>query len=667
MQSKVKQRKETSLSGVRVKDLPDDSEQRRAAMGELVGVLEAVIEKINTTPIHELIGTTNGKDRLGVCLESNPQIRTVDLGVVRKPMRGRTLGFGTSESVDAAERKMASVRLGPRSLYPICTLESYCSLTSDGFLVSRVTKTLEQLVAHGFVENLFPDVGTIRVIRKNHDLTDSVEHDDGCTMLVHLPLTESAPGFSEMGVPSPSKLGKPPEFAVSVDFDRSGNVTAVRKHWSPMGDKMSVGFDAHLFVVPPTKKSDHTYYYRRVLFEEIREPAERIAETGSSIMATGRIVGRAKTNDNMTLDVYEFLDQGKPVRYGLLMREDNVRRIYRISEVPCAQGKVGKSRFGVYLEPLYMGIPLEVTLEDQINGLSARVGIQRERIADALDEILSVDPDLPELDSTERREVKRGFMGNNSHVVAAIIKLKDRLDEEDPELAAVFSDKPYVRLMHATDLIVARGLATNRTYALKDVETFRGLWGNVDEHDKAHIRDTTETRVILEELEGLKGFMRDEIGRARAQMSLEHGRLAESIESAVRLASESTQEQLRGDIRLLVENVGRLDRQTQERYYGEITQQLRAISAGLPEYKQTIETALNRAQQEPLVESGLKLTIPIVPLVLSAEVAVKRVDRPIRKFIRRLGETFREMMESLNEIDPSIIEQMAMYEMYTQH
>jgi hypothetical protein len=119
---------------------------------------------------------------------------------------------------------------------------------------------------------------------------------------------------------------------------------------------------------------------------------------------------------------------------------------------------------------------------------------------------------------------------------------------------------------------------------------------------------------------------------------------------------------MRSDIERINGAVGSLTEQQQRETLAAFREGLDDIRGSWPEQARLIEDTLRKVGREAKIDGKLKLTIPIIPFLLSAEVE-GRAPGVVSRVIGRIRDAFKGMLDSMEDVDPQTL---ALYGMYTQ-
>ncbi|MFH0860484.1 MAG: hypothetical protein V1921_04735 [Candidatus Altiarchaeota archaeon] len=574
----------------RIKDLPKEEQ------AEEVGKLTSLLREITEKPIGELLSPRMPTDRLKHYLSQDPNIRTKELGVLQADKA--TLAPISEEEALLKDQKMMGVRNHPRSLYPqgsaTSNLELYQALTNPDFINPRVEKALAQLTAHGFANSL-GDINTFRFIRINPDVTKNpINTDQGCYLLAHLPVSETTPNRKEI----PFKSGN---VAVALKFNSEGEVTGISENWAEDGGKIRSAFDAYLFIVSPEDN-----YYRRM------EVGGEVSQSDAAWLRLMRKNGLSKLRGSMPikgrddLEIHEVTEEGRTAKYGFRLKNGEVESLHRITERPAAVGRLGKTRFGIHVEPQYFGAKLDRPYGDMVKEISLRYDVRQDDIRDAVDGIVSVDPDIVEMKKSGRNaevdEVKERFISSRANEIALTVKLKRSLAEmpDAPEGVKGYS---YSKLFRSA-LKITSEQATNLSYVLEDSSRFVQMWKDA----KSKLESVSEggTSELLQKLYQISNQITLESEKTRRTVEQVGKGEGERTREVVREESEKTRDEVRRGQELMADYFGQLRPDEQRGFIEQLAKVLPDVADGLEALGEDV-TELRDALKTPTTKTQLIL------------------------------------------------------------
>ncbi len=661
----------------RIRDLPP--EQQAEALQPLQNVLGSVL----SFHVGDVVSAMKGSDL--------PRIIQKFRGGTQLAPDPRKLA--TPPTIDpeveaSLERKMARFRSEPNPAEVIPS-DVYEQLTNPAYICPRVGRAIEQVMRLGFTDK--PMKSGIRFIRKTHNIDGPISDDLGCILLFHFPVDEE--GKPITGLTEDEKPGHP-VCAVAVEFDAAGKLSGVKRYEVSEGDKFRSPFNAYISVVPPIPKQDHDeYYYRRVALKPLTLDVDHEATMGKSlqqayseraehIKGNGRLVGVSRRTDGRDLRVYQVRESGIPSRFAVLRSKEHViEGVYAVEEDSCPQTEIEGVRVGIFVESKTCGIPLKKRLGDVMKetaveerfwmGHLSRISYadRKHMTHEALMSIASAVAPLQLEEEPERTEDILRFVETHAPVVPFLIGLREEIQHapaaEKRNLPEELVTASYAQLFAAAVYMQRRGRVLNETYPLESLANFREVMGELSPDEQREMFGRTDLIISPEATRIIQRIdvMEEQVKR---EMTLQHarleGRIREHVGEVVGKASEGLRDGMRADIEKINGAVGSLTEQQQRETLQAFREGFDEIRQAWPEQAKLIEETMRKAGREAKIDGKLKLTIPLIPFFLSAELEGK-APGIVSRVIGKIRDTFKGMLENMEDVDPQTL---ALYSMYTQ-
>jgi hypothetical protein len=618
--------------------------------------------------------------------------------IIQKFQGGRQLEpnprrLTTPQTIDSdveisLERKMARFRSEPNPPEVIPS-DVYEQLTNPAYICPRVGRAIEQVMRLGFTDK--PLKSGIRFIRKTHNIDGPMSDDLGCILLFHFPVDDA--GKPIKGLTEDEKPGHP-VCAVAVEFDAAGKLTGIKRYEVTEGDKFRSPFNAYISVVPPIPRDDGSeYYYRKVVLKPLtldeghetsmgRSLEQAYRDRAEYVKSNGRLVGVSRTTNGRDLRMYQVREAGIPHRFAVLRSKEHViEGVYAVGEDSCPQTEIEGVRVGIFVESKTCGLPLKRRLGDVMKEIAVQERFwmghlsnisyaDRKRMThEALMSIASAVAPLQLEEEPERTEDILRFVETHAPVVPFLIGLREEVQQlpaaERRDLPEELLTASYAQLFAAAVYMQRKGRVLNETYPLESLANFREVMGELSPDEQRQMFGRTDLMIspeanrIIQRIDVMEE-------RVRTEMTIQHARLEERIkghvDEVVSAASAGLKDSMRSDIERINGAVGSLTEQQQRETLAAFREGLDDIRGSWPEQARLIEDTLRKVGREAKIDGKLKLTIPIIPFLLSAEVE-GRAPGVVSRVIGRIRDAFKGMLDSMEDVDPQTL---ALYGMYTQ-
>jgi|GEM_PF-1731129 len=588
------------------------------------------------------------------------------------------------EESDRVERELVKYRSQPRPPI-IVPFELYERLIDEEYICPRVAKAVEAVGKLGFTETVLDP--SIRYIRKTHDVDGSPNEDVGCIILFHFPVDEGGRIIS-----NPLLDGEDQSVcAVAVDFDVSGEIQSVKKYDISEGDKFDSPFNAYLAIVPPQRADELDYYYRIQVLSPWREYdgsddklQRRMVSKAEYIQAVSKYDGISSRTDGLEVGLFKLTEPTLPQRFAVVRDSKHVVwGIYNVSEEPCPQTVIGGVPVGVFVDPRITGLPLSTRIGDvekQIavegrfwRGTLGKLGhFERLSMIDtAVTELAQAVGSLRDEPEAEQEADITRFVKSYASTIPYLVGLKAEIDEmpaDNGDFPNELKEASYSQLFGAVVGMQRRRRILDPNYCLKNLDNFRKITGELAEEDgvseveeltrlfgsgKEVITTLRDTDMIMGRLDTLENRM------TRQHRDME-SRIKSHMDLVVDMAEVGIKASMRNDINRLSEGAESLTGRQQEQFSRQLAEGISSLKELWPEQAQLIAGTLAKASEEPVANAKLKLTIPIIPFILQAQVEGKIPGADAA--ITGIRKTFKTMMDKMRGVKPEEMELKQAYE-----
>ncbi|MFH1835534.1 MAG: hypothetical protein ABH851_05050 [Methanobacteriota archaeon] len=586
------------------------------------------------------------------------------------------------EESDSVERELVKYRSQPRPPI-IVPFDLYERLIDEEYICPRVAKAVEAVGKLGFTETVLDP--SIRYIRKTHDVDGSPNEDVGCIILFHFPVDEGGRIISKPLIDGEDQS----VCAVAVDFDVSGEILSVKKYDISEGDKFDSPFNAYLAVVPPQRADELDYYYRMQVLSPWREYdgsddklQRRMASKAGYIQAVSKYKGISSRTDGLEVRLFKLTEPTLPQRFAVVRDNKHVVwGIYNVTEEPCPQTVIGGVPVGVFVDPRITGLPLSTRIGDVEKQIAVEERFWRGTLGKLghFERLSMIDTAVTELaqavgslrdepEAVQETDITR-FVKNYASTIPYLVGLKAEIDRVPPEngIPQNLREASYAQLFGAAVGMQRRRSVLNPDYCLKNLDNFRKITGELAQEDGISKQ---------EELQRLFG-MADELLHSpdanliinrlnlmEGRMTSQHRRMGTEIKNhvddVVDKAEAGIKSSMRNDINRLSEGAESLTGRQQEQFSRQLAEGISSLKELWPEQAQLIAETLAKASEEPVANAKLKLTIPIIPFILQAQVEGKIPGADAA--ITGIRKTFKTMMDKMRGVKPEEMELKQAYE-----